>query len=187
MTVYNFTQDWFSNNINNWNYLLSHLAGKTGVKALEIGSYEGRSACWLLENILNGPGSSLDCVDPYIFEGSEQVVARFRYNTQRFGNRIQLHVMQSMSWALLPSSREMKFDFIYLDGHHDAIAVLQDAVLLFDLLKEGGIMIFDDYLWKKKDSPTRPLKIVIDGFITIYAERIDLLHKDYQVAIRRKS
>ena len=48
-------------------------------------------------------------------------------------------------------------------------------------------MIFDDYLWKKKDSPTRPLKIVIDGFITIYAEKIDLLHKDYQVAIKRKT
>lgn len=42
---------------------------------------------------------------------------------------------------------ENKFDFIYVDGLHLSQDVLYDALLSFDLLKVGGILIFDDYLW----------------------------------------
>jgi hypothetical protein len=34
------------------------------------------------------------------------------------------------------------------DGSHRARDVLEDAVLSWPLLKVGGIMLFDDYLWQ---------------------------------------
>jgi predicted O-methyltransferase YrrM len=40
---------------------------------------------------------------------------------------------------------KIKFDFIYIDGDHTAKGTISDAIRAFSLLKEGGIMIFDDY------------------------------------------
>ncbi|MCZ6464828.1 MAG: class I SAM-dependent methyltransferase [Proteobacteria bacterium] len=44
-------------------------------------------------------------------------------------------------------------DFIYIDGCHEAACVLLDAVLSWDLLKVGGTMIFDDYVWSMVANP----------------------------------
>jgi len=52
------------------------------------------------------------------------------------------------SKEFLRSIEEPTFDFIYIDGDHTAEGVLQDAVLAWRLLKAGGIMAFDDYLWE---------------------------------------
>src|SRR5262245_40452971 len=48
----NFTVDWHSHNISHWRRILERYRGQVGVRVLEIGSYEGRSTVWLLENIL---------------------------------------------------------------------------------------------------------------------------------------
>ena len=52
------------------------------------------------------------------------------------------------------------FDFVFLDGahafHHDAPA----ALLLKDLLKPGGVILFDDYDWSFAISPTMKSRCV---------------------------
>ncbi len=85
--------------------------------------------------------------------------------------------------------RELQFnsmDFIYVDGSHTTRDVLSDAVLSFDLLKTGGMMAFDDYLWQ--GYPKQPLlnpKIGIDAFLMCYQGRYELLERDYIVFIRK--
>jgi hypothetical protein len=54
------------------------------------------------------------------------------------------------------------YDFIYVDGAHSTIDVLEDAVLSFLLAKPGAIIAFDDYLWNDPQhinlaSPSSPL------------------------------
>ena len=44
-------------------------------------------------------------------------------------------------------------DFIYVDGSHQAHDVLCDAILSFKLLRVGGIVCFDDYLWGRSAFP----------------------------------
>ena len=61
--VEQFTHDWFSHNIPNWALWLADFKYKPGLRGLEIGSLEGRSAVWLLKNILTHETSSLDCCD----------------------------------------------------------------------------------------------------------------------------
>jgi len=39
----------------------------------------------------------------------------------------------------------LNYDIVYIDGSHVANDVLQDAVLVWQLVKVGGFMIFDDY------------------------------------------
>ena len=80
------------------------------------------------------------------------------------------------------------YDFAYIDGCHATINVLEDAVLAFPLLKAGAIIAFDDYLWDdpKWNQEGQP-KEAIDAFLSIYASKIELLHREYQVWVRKRS
>lgn len=57
--------------------------------------------------------------------------------------------------------------------------MLQDAVLSFRLLRSGGLLIFDDYLWiGDPGAPVDPYaipKLAIDAFINLYRPRLRLL------------
>jgi predicted O-methyltransferase YrrM len=80
------------------------------------------------------------------------------------------------------------FDIVYVDGSHRACHALRDIVISFELLKDGGLMIIDDYAWKAyPDDPMLNPGPAIDAFLTIYAPRINLLHKEYQVIVKKCS
>jgi predicted O-methyltransferase YrrM len=55
-----------------------------------------------------------------------------------------------MSSVVLPEliSKGERFDLIYIDGSHAAADVMTDAVLSYLLLNVGGVILFDDYVWK---------------------------------------
>jgi len=70
-------------------------------------------------------------------------------------------------------------DLVYIDGSHQAPDVLSDAVLGFQLLKVGGLMIFDDYLWHI-ESPTAkdPLNMPkpgIDAFMNVFMRKMGII------------
>lgn len=78
------------------------------------------------------------------------------------------------------------FDFIYIDGSHQAKDVLTDACLSWNLLASGGIMIFDDYQWHPsgfKDYQTP--KPAIDAFLSCFEGRYNPIWSGYQVAIQK--
>ena len=79
-----------------------------------------------------------------------------------------------------------QFDFIYVDGNHTTVEVLEDAVLSFRLIKAGGILAFDDYKWDdsrlRHEGLPRP---AIDAFLKVYANKISVLSKGYQVWVRK--
>jgi predicted O-methyltransferase YrrM len=79
-----------------------------------------------------------------------------------------------------------ELDFILVDGLHTAIGVLRDAVLSFEALKIGGVMVFDDYLWESMPRELDRPKVAIDAFLKCYADSIELLSTPaWQVAIKR--
>ena len=51
----NFTQDWFSHNIENFIIIKEMLPQCNSI--LEVGCFEGRATCWMLENMLPNNGS----------------------------------------------------------------------------------------------------------------------------------
>jgi predicted O-methyltransferase YrrM len=196
---YKFTVDWFSFNIPVWTKYLDHIKNKPDLMFLEIGSFEGRSATWLLENILTNKTSKIVCVDT--FDGSVEHIDdpelnkllptlydTFCHNISSFAD--QVIIKRGKSQEILKHMDQL-FDFIYIDGDHTAVAVLEDAVLSFALLKPGGILIFDDYMWgvdladKTKRNPNIP-KNAIDVFLMIYADKLDILYIDNQAIISKK-
>ena len=183
-TNYIFSVDWFSCYIHNWTHFLKELKDKPNLRFLEIGSYQGRSTVWLLENILTHDTSSITCIDT--FEGSAEHLKDYQYdlptlfqvfshNISKFKNRV--NIIKNKSQIALKQINE-EYDFVYIDGDHTASSVIEDAILSFSLLKKGGIMIFDDYEWK---DPKR----AIDAFLSIYADKINVLFISTQVYIEK--
>jgi hypothetical protein len=73
-----------------------------------------------------------------------------------------------------------------------ATDVLLDALLGFRLLRVGGIMAFDDYLWSDQPrgvpNPLRTPKIAVDAFTNIYSGKLKVLPKHlYQIYIEKLS
>ncbi|GAB4433883.1 MAG: hypothetical protein OHK0035_18680 [Cyanobacteria bacterium J069] len=188
---YEFTQDWFSRNVWLWQEQLQELVGRENLNALEIGSWEGRSACWLLENVLTHPTAHLTCVDT--FEGSPEnktlnhetqgIEARFDANIARTGAADRVTKRVGLSKDTMRSLPLDSFDFVYVDGSHHAPDVMTDGLLSWLILKPGGILIFDDYDFGLKGFGT---KEAIDAFLATFKEQLELLHQSHQVVIRKK-
>jgi predicted O-methyltransferase YrrM len=177
-----FSSDWVSQHADLWLSTLGHLRGQP-VHALEIGSYEGRSACWWLDNLLTHPASQLTCIDPWANREHE---AAFDANTREYGRRVVK--IKGHSWKVLPTLRERSLDFTYIDGNHEAAHVLADALAVIRLVKPGGLILFDDYGHDRpevlgvKELPREG----IEAFLAVCGWQLEVLHKGWQVAVRRK-
>jgi predicted O-methyltransferase YrrM len=176
-----FTADWFSRNTIYW----AELFAAQGWRAdephtiVEIGSYEGRSALWMLENLLQHPASRLHCVDTFHDrEKPDSYWHRFEANVlgSPHAGKVTVAATPSLPFLTRFVADGGQADFIYVDGSHRAADVLEDLVLAFHATRAGGIIICDDYL---KGTRTGELtldtpKLAVDAFTTIYRDRLDI-------------
>lgn len=178
---YTFTSDWFTKHIPTWNRLLSELKGKPGLSYLEIGVWEGRSFFWVLDHILTHPSSRAIAID--IFTGAEE--QRFLDNLRRSGHASQINVIKGYSQQKLRELQLNSIDLIYIDGDHRSKGVIMDAVLSWDLLKEGGILIFDDYQFPADLPRELRSEFAIDVFLTLFQDELQVLDRGYQLVVRK--
>jgi len=201
-----FTNDWFESSAKSvWDVLIPQIKP---TKILEIGSFEGASACYLIGRCASERLIEIHCVDTW--EGGVEhkdrdldiisVEQRFLHNTQvackNASYPVELMIHKGFSHLgltkLLNENRSNYFDFIYIDGSHQAPDVLSDAILSFHLLKVGGVMVFDDYLWAEDmpygRDPLRCPKPAIDAFHNIFFRKMEIMSAPlYQVYSRKLS
>lgn len=190
-----FTNTWFANVRDNWLQLLDQLKPR---RILEIGSYEGASSCFLIERLSMDAEIEIHCVDTWeggiehhrggLAESDMRTVeARFLRNT-RVAMDAALHKVSMITHKnlshlalskLLTEGRHNYFDLIYVDGSHQAPDVLFDAVASFKLLRIGGVLVFDDYLWREELSygtdMLRCPKPAIDAFVNLNIRKLSVL------------
>ncbi len=192
---YDFTggEDWFSRNVPVWKRALEPLQGRPGLRYLEIGSAEGRSLIWLFENVLTDPSCQAVCIDPFHHgpgsRGNEgEVIDAFLANIGKAGVEKQVTVIRGYSEIELRKLRlDEPFDLIYVDGNHRAKPVLEDLVLAWRLLKPEGLLIAAGYEWMPDaDLADRPM-MAIDFFVKAYEEELEVVHRRYQVILRKAS
>lgn len=159
-----YTADWFTKSKAEFIYYTkSNIQHLDRVQMLEIGSYEGLSSRWFMENLLSSEGSKLFCVDTW--NGSiEHMDPQFKLDGlhSRFLHNMKEHIesgmcvpLRGMSSEVLPKmiAEGKTFDVIFVDGSHISSDVMIDAILSYLLLKPGGILVFDDYVWGIEDRP----------------------------------
>jgi len=196
---YIFTSDWFSDKINNFTFLINHINFmEENFKILEIGSYEGRSTIWMIENIINKTkNGKIYCIDTWkstINEKEHEYIREqikekdilyhiFLYNTKNFANKI--HIIREDSRKALKNINE-KFDFIYLDCDHRRHRCLEDLILSIVLLKVDGIILIDDYLYKSgNEEDENTPRGAINIFERIYKNYIKLIFLNYQACYKK--
>lgn len=187
---YEFTNDWFVQNIAVWETLVPRFFPK---KILEIGSYEGRSTCYLIDRFTRDNPLEIHCIDTWE-GGVEHNKKTMSAVETRFDNNIRLALsdtahpcvvkkhkkLSHLALAeLIAVERAATFDVVYVDGSHQAPVVLADAVMAFHLLRDGGLMIFDDYIWSMEpmgqQDPLNMPKPAIDAFLNIFQRKMQIV------------
>ena len=160
------------------------------MRVLEIGVFEGRSTCWLLEKYCNSMQSHITVIDT--FSGGVEhdhldlnnLRLLFEKNIHSVGSPAQVTIMQGyscneLSTLISKGSEEAAFDFISIDASHQAPDVLIDCVLALQLLRKGGVMALDDYLWTSEplgaEDPINSPKIAIDAFTNIFRRKVRVI------------
>jgi glycosyltransferase involved in cell wall biosynthesis/Tfp pilus assembly protein PilF/predicted O-methyltransferase YrrM len=193
---YQFTEDWFSHNIPIWQQVLGRFVALPDLNALEVGSWEGRSTCWMLDNLLTDESARLTCIDTFAGAVEHQVKyeqtfldtieQRFDFNVARTGSSTKVTKQVGPSRELLRSQPLHAYDLAYIDGSHIAADVLEDALLAWALVKVGGILIFDDYGFQFQEGiDEQPPKVAIDAFLAIYGKKVKILHQGYQMMLEK--
>jgi len=167
-------EDAFSDNIEVWKKTLRPFKGKEGTRYLEIGTFDGRSFFWMLENILTEQSTKATGIDLYMGDFEK----RFQSNLALSKRRKSVTTYKGRSQLILPRLKQ-EFDIIYIDGSHASWDVLTDIILSWRLLKEGGVLILDDYGWNKTFPDLIRPALSIDAFLATHEKEYEILNKSY--------
>jgi len=176
----------------NFKSQLMPLAGKFGLRFLQIGAFTGNASVWMVDNVLTQRNSILEDVDTWSGSDEQEHKEMDWLDVERtydskivFRPNIIKYKMDSKEF--LRSIEKVTFDFIYIDGDHTAEGVLQDAVLGWRLLKPGGIMAFDDYLWEDPRGIEFQPGWSIDTFVGAVKDESEVLLSNSQVWLRKNN
>ena len=184
---YCYSQNWFiaSEIINK---LVNILDTSKENKMLEIGSFEGLSSVFFADNFLNTPNSTLTCVDPFLtidcndhkqyLQNNEEKT--FDYNISVCPNSSKIKVYKITSDDFFKINNKT-YNFIYIDGCHEADFILRDMENSFKILETNGIMWMDDY----GGGDGIKIKNTMNSFLEKHMGEYELIHSGYQLAIRK--
>jgi len=178
-----FTATWFNNNALLWKEkVIPRLPNNSTI--LEIGVYEGYCTKWMCENISN---CRIEIIDTFLGSVENNLIQdlyiAFLENTFKYRDIIKIN--KGESYEHVRKFSKNYFDLIYVDGSHKAKDVLIDAIQSFYCLKLNGIMVFDDYEWSPYNDENLHPKKGINIFLDLFKNEIELIHKEYQVIIKR--
>jgi hypothetical protein len=192
-----FTADWFSRHIPLWQkHVVPRLAGHPCAHWLEVGSFEGRSALWALDNFLLGSCSTISCIDtwePIVPGEGSDFEATFNANV---ADRPKVHKYKARSSAILPALPLNYYHGAYIDGSHEKGDVLQDVEFVLPLLRSHALLIFDDYDTRQWGELLKPqsaaskfsgVRQAADLFLSRHGGEFEVLYAGYQLFLRRTS
>lgn len=126
---------------------------------VEVGSWLGKSACFMAVEILNsGKAINFVCVDPWEDGGPDlrdtpyyQKLAHPVYDTFLDNIKPVRHVITPLRMNSVRGAQQFadgEIDFLMLDGDHSYTAVCEDLAAWMPKMKKGSVIAGDDYLWE---------------------------------------
>lgn len=176
-----FTTRWFKRADREiWLEHFGYLADRP-TRYLEIGVFEGRSACWVLDNLLLHRDSRAVCVDPWcVIEDptdlpASVIEATARKNLSKYGSKVT--IVKTTSHCHM-ARNIVHYDLIYIDGSHRLADEWADTGLAWNALAEGGVLVWDGC----KGRTRRMVELFVDlsGAEVVWSSR-------RQIAVRKRA
>lgn len=165
LPAYRFTHDWTGG----YAHTLAALAA-SGFKPsslLEIGVYEGRGAAAAvaaLPSLRSWTG-----IDPWHGPAYSPARDNAEWNLRQFSRRhgIDLRIFDTTSDLACRQLRAAgeQFDMVYIDGNHEAAAVLDDSRHAWALVRPGGVVVWDDIPWTPEGRADTPVRTGLEQFL----------------------
>ena len=173
----NFSTYWF---LNNYKIIGSFLPidRNENFNYLEIGSFEGLSSLFILSYWKN---ANVTCVDTWETSKDESQFLDFNFQTveKKFDTNLKDFLFRKIKNTSEIAFKELKqrdsFDYIYIDGSHNGIDIYNDALASFNILKVGGIIIFDDITNIYQEIEMQPHD-AFEKFYILYKRKIKILY-----------
>ncbi len=189
-----FKERWFDVNIVPWCVTFSRIFNRAdNVRILEIGSWEGRSTLFLLTYFTQGHLTAVDTwvgsTEGYQYDATpdwQDLEVRFDGNVAPCAARVMKR--KGSSLHVLPQllDEQQKFDVVYVDGSHLADDVLTDGIAAWRLLKQGGVLIFDDFVGNFYPRARASPWWAINLFLKYHAGEYNILSAAYNQIILQK-
>jgi predicted O-methyltransferase YrrM len=188
MNNYKYSQTWFLDSEIK-NKLDLFLDKSKENRILEIGCFEGLSSVFFADYFIDNPNSSLTCVDPFLtisnndhaqFLNNSNGEKHFDFNVSICKNhdKITIHKITSDKFFEINNNT---YHFIYIDGCHEPDFITRDMENSFHCLEKNGIMWMDDY----GGGYGNQIRKTMDTFLEKYKDKYVLIHKGYQLAIKK--
>ena len=179
---YFFPIDRFTHRIVLFETHLVPLANQENFAVLEVGSYFGMSACWLLDKVLTHPSAKLTSVDHQFNKTLEE-------NLAKTGAREKVTLLEKYITGYLTSLKPQSFDLANLqDKQKQWDYVHKHTALVWKLVKVGGIIIFGDYGWRNPQNPEKDPTKGIDLFLDSIKGKWEVIAqppRGFQLMIRK--
>ncbi len=150
-------------------YIMAYLASKFQLKNyVEIGVYRGRSLFSVAQAFKENKGKVYG-IDPYEIEEAkqydleeefrdtvnsflekidlEQIYKSVIMNREVFGLSKTIEIIRKTSSQAVSYFKDIEIDMLHIDGNHDTRHVREDITNYAPLIKDGGIIVFDDINW----------------------------------------
>ena len=185
---YTFGRDWFykSEIYQNAKYFLGH-KNKNKFEILEIGSFEGLSTTYFIDNFLSRLDSKITSVDPFLLysENDHTTILDHIQIRNFFFNISKSDYPEKVQYLGLTSDQffeinNKKYNFIYIDGMHTKEQIPKDIINSWDVLLIDGVIWMDDYL-----GDNGKLKKTFDKTFESLKGEYKVIHRGYQIAIKK--
>jgi predicted O-methyltransferase YrrM len=124
---------------------------------VEIGSAQGKSACYIGQALKENGAGRLYAIDPHCVtnwndDSSIQTFDVIRRNIAAIGLTDQVEVVRATSED---AKREWKreIDFLFIDGDHSYAGIRRDFELFAPHVRRFGLVVFHDTLWDLNPDP----------------------------------
>ncbi len=175
---YKFSTSWFLDRIPTWTKLLKDFKGKPDINYLEVGTLEGRSALWVLENVLTHPTSKITLIDTFTENNYGTLVS----NIELSGQADRIKILAGYSTDKLKELPSNSIDLAYIDGSGKGTVMLSDLTSTWHLLKANGIVMISRYQLNDQLRKALDLQLgdpgpqeTIDTFLKFYKPYIKVL------------
>lgn len=145
-TQFSISETWFEHKNTDLINLVQTYMQRCDLDILELGCFEGYSTITFATKLCTSHHNKLYTIDV-------NPSPNFFINLQKLPINIKEKISLIREYTSVALKKlNQQFDLIYIDASHFPDDVLEDAVLSFQLLKNNGLLIFDDYNYNGFDT-----------------------------------